>query len=83
MKPQLAALATQYKGKVSTWAVNVDRAPNLSPVYAFDGVPALIGFHGGQPVWRQVGAPDPAILAAMFEDLSKRGDVQTWGTVTG
>jgi len=73
LKPQLAAVARDYRSKVQTWAINVDHAPNLSPVFAFDGVPVLVAFHGGQPVWRQVGSVEPSVLAKMYESLVARG----------
>lgn len=72
MKPHLAALSEQYRGKVQTWALVAERAPSGGLPWAFEGFPTLLGFQGGQPIWRQVGAPDPARLAQMFEDLAGR-----------
>ena len=72
LKPNLAALAQQYQGKVQAWALVAERSPQHGPVFSADGVPTLIGFVKNQPVWRQVGAPEPALLATMFEDLARR-----------
>ena len=82
VKPHLSALDDQYRPKVSTWIINVARAPNLAPFY-FEGVPVLMGFHQGQPLWRQVGAPEPSVLAKMYEDLAGRGAQPTWSGAKG
>ena len=71
MKPGLEAVAKQFKGRVDTWQVNVDRSQGLGETFAADGVPVLMGFHNSTPVFRQVGAPDQQTLAAMFDHLAK------------
>ena len=72
LKPRLAAMANKYHENVQPWALVAEEAPVHGPAFAADGVPALLGFVGGQPVWRHVGAPDNTALSAMFDDLVRR-----------
>jgi len=85
MKPTLAALAARYERRVPTWYVTVDRAPGLGSVFARDGVPVLMGWLGGRPVYRTLGAPAPDVLAEMYEDLARlrTGAARTWSQVSG
>lgn len=85
LKPWLAALSDRYKARVPTWYVTVDRAPMIGSMFAADGVPVLMGFHGGGPVYRTLGAPTPEVLAEMYEDLARLGSGQqrTWSQVSG
>lgn len=63
--------------------VNVERAPQIGPVFAHDGVPTIYGFHGGSPVWRQLGSPDPTTLAQMYEGLAGLAGGPTWSGTPG
>ena len=79
LKPNLAAAANKYHGKVQTWALVAERSPVHGPTLAAEGVPTLMGFVGGEPVWRKVGAPDNVTLGAMYDDLVARPAMPTGG----
>jgi len=80
IKPVMAALDERYRNKVNTWVVNVETAQGLGTLYANDGVPVLMGFLRGKPVWRQVGAPDPETLGKMYADLAAKGAEPGWSS---
>lgn len=83
LKPRLGQMANKYHGQVQTWALVAEDAPINGPPLSADGVPALLGFVAGQPVWRQVGAPDNATLESMYQDLVRRRAAQPTGPAIG
>lgn len=78
MKPHLNALGDRFRGKVDSWILVAQRGGPRTAALAFDGVPALYGFHRGELLWRDVGFSDPGRLAAMYEALARRGTGQGW-----
>jgi thioredoxin 1 len=55
MAPILKDVAKQINGKVRILKIDVDRNPKVAAQYQIQGVPTLILFKNGQPVWRQSG----------------------------
>jgi len=83
LKPQLDALEPRFRGKVKTYAVNVERSPSLGGFFGVEGVPMIVGFLHGQPVWKHLGLPEsPDVLAKMYEELQQRSKV-SWGGTPG
>jgi thioredoxin 1 len=55
MAPILEQVANQHQGKVKVIKVDVDKNPAAAQQFRVQGIPTLILFHKGQPVWRQSG----------------------------
>ncbi|KAA9339068.1 thioredoxin [Hymenobacter busanensis] len=55
MAPILQQVAARHQGKLKVIKVDVDRNPAAAQQYRVQGIPTLILFHQGQPVWRQSG----------------------------
>lgn len=53
--PILKEVAASVRDKVRIIKVDVDKAPAVSEQFQIRGVPTLILFKKGQPVWRQSG----------------------------
>ena len=56
MAPALQAFAAEMGDRVQVIKIDVDKNPQLSLDYQIQGVPTLILFREGKPVWRQSGA---------------------------
>jgi thioredoxin 1 len=56
MAPALQAFAAEMGDRVQVIKIDVDKNPQLSLDYQIQGVPTLILFKEGKPVWRQSGA---------------------------
>ncbi|WP_400191739.1 thioredoxin [Hymenobacter sp. B81] len=62
MAPILEQMAAQHQGKLKVIKIDVDRNPAAAQQYHVQGIPTLILFHKGQPVWRQSGVvPGPQL----------------------
>jgi thioredoxin 1 len=56
LSPTVQKVASEYKGKIVTIKVNVDRKPNLASRYQISGIPTVMLFAGGNAVLRFSGA---------------------------
>ena len=56
MAPILQQVAAEHAGKVKVIKVDVDKNPAAAQQFRVQGIPTLILFHQGKPVWRQSGA---------------------------
>lgn len=56
MAPALQAYASEMGEKLQVIKIDVDRNPQVALEYQIQGVPTLILFKQGRPVWRQSGA---------------------------
>ncbi|MFA6260826.1 MAG: thioredoxin [Bacteroidia bacterium] len=65
MKPILEELKTEIGEEATIIKVDVDKSPGVSEVFSIQGVPTLILFKAGQPVWRQAGV----VSARQLKDL--------------
>jgi thioredoxin 1 len=62
MAPILQQVAARHQGKIKVIKVDVDRNPAAAQQFRVQGIPTLILFHQGQPVWRQSGVvPEPQL----------------------
>jgi thioredoxin len=66
VEPVLKKLAKQYEGKVDLWKVNADEQPELLRKLKIYGIPTLVGFNGGEEVFRHTGAGAQDILERVF-----------------
>ncbi len=53
--PVLKEVKTEIGDQVRIIKIDVDQSPAVAQQYAVSGVPTLILFRNGQPVWRQSG----------------------------
>ena len=56
LSPTVQKVAFEYKGRVVTIKVNVDKKPNLASRFQISGIPTVMLFAGGNPVLRFSGA---------------------------
>jgi thioredoxin 1 len=56
-------VAAQHQGKLKVIKIDVDRNQAVAQQFRVQGIPTLILFHKGQPVWRQSGVVPGTQLA--------------------
>jgi thioredoxin 1 len=74
MEPVLAALATEYKGRVRLAAIDVNNEPILAERYGVRSMPTLVVLRDGREVGRVVGSRPRAFVAGVL-DRALSGDV--------
>ena len=67
LAPTMAALATEYAGKVKVGKLNVDENQNVTIQYQVRGIPAVMLFKGGVMVDQVVGLADKAAFKQMID----------------
>jgi thioredoxin 1 len=73
LAPQLKVFAREHDGRVKVLKIDVDQNPQLAGALQVQGVPTLILFQDGQPVWRQSGALSSAQLAQQLNPFLPQG----------
>lgn len=68
--PILKQLKDQLGEKISIIKVNVDNNQAAAQSYNVSGIPTLILFRKGRPVWRQSGVASAAALAQVIQQHS-------------
>ena len=72
MAPILEQVAARHQGKIKVVKVDVDRNPAAAQQFRVQGIPTLILFHQGQPVWRQSGVvPEPQLNQVLAGFVNK------------
>ncbi|MFZ1527706.1 MAG: thioredoxin [Ferruginibacter sp.] len=68
--PILKQVKDQLGEAVSIIKINVDKNPAAAQTYQVSGIPTLILFKKGQPVWRQSGVVQAGILTQVIKNYS-------------
>jgi thioredoxin len=74
MDPILAALATEYRGRVRIAALDVNQEPVVAERYNVRSMPTLVILRDGKEVGRVVGSRPRAFVAGVL-DRALHGDV--------
>ena len=70
MSPILKEVKDNVGDAVSVIKVDVDKNPQAAAMYQVQGVPTLILFKNGEPVWRQSGVVPKANLIKIIEQFT-------------
>jgi len=68
--PILKEVASVIKEKARILKVDVDKSPAVAEQYQIRGVPTLILFKKGQPVWRQSGVANRQQLIQLIDQYA-------------
>ena len=68
MEPHLAAVSSEYAGRVEVWKLNADENPEAVQALKIFGIPTTIVYRQGVEVMRRTGSQNTASLRALFED---------------
>ena len=55
LNPIMKEVAKELKGQLKVIKVNVDQKPQIAARYQIQGIPTMILFKNGEPVWRTSG----------------------------
>lgn len=72
MSPILKEVKDNVGDAVSVIKVDVDKNPQAAAMYQVQGVPTLILFKNGEPVWRQSGVVPKANLIEIIEQFTSK-----------
>jgi thioredoxin 1 len=67
MHPILQELKKEIGESITILKIDVDKSPNTAAAYQIQGVPTLILFKKGMPVWRQSGVMPAKQLKAIIK----------------
>jgi len=67
MMPILSELKSLIKNQVKIIKIDVDKNPSVAAAYQVRGVPTLILFKQGKPVWKQSGVVPTQQLKEIIE----------------
>ena len=70
MAPILAAVKKEVGDAVTIIKVDVDKSPQAATEYQVQGVPTLILFKNGKPLWRQSGVVPKAGLIGVIKKFT-------------
>jgi thioredoxin 1 len=66
MAPHLAAVSSEYAGRVDVWKINADEQPGVVRELGIMGIPTLIVYRNGREVTRYVGGMGATGMRALF-----------------
>jgi len=70
VSPTIQRIAGEFKGKILTIKVNVDRKPNIAAQYQIQSIPTIMLFHKNQILIRLTGGlPYDALKAEIQKSL--------------
>lgn len=67
LAPILKELASLMNGRIKILKIDVDKNQKIAAKYQIQGVPTLILFKAGTPVWRQSGVAPASQLQALIK----------------
>jgi len=67
MAPILKEVKNEIGDAINIIKVDVDKSPQAAQVYQVQGVPTLILFKNGKPLWRQSGVVPKAGLVSVIK----------------
>ncbi len=70
MTPVLKEIKAEIGDAVTIIKVDVDKSPQAAHEYQVQGVPTLILFKNGKPIWRQSGAMPKAGLIGVIKKFT-------------
>jgi thioredoxin 1 len=70
MGPILQDLASKVDGKAKIIKIDVDKNPMVANKFEIKGVPTLMLFKDGEPVWRQSGVLQSSQLESIIQQYS-------------
>lgn len=70
MAPVLKEVKKELGESVTIIKVDVDKSPNAAHEYQVQGVPTLILFKNGKPLWRQSGVVPKAGLVGVIKKFT-------------
>ena len=70
MAPILVAVKKEVGDAVTIIKVDVDKSPQAAQEYQVQGVPTLILFKNGKPLWRQSGVVPKAGLVSVIKKFT-------------
>jgi thioredoxin 1 len=70
MAPILSAVKKEIGDAVTIIKVDVDKSPQAAQEYQVQGVPTLILFKNGKPLWRQSGVVPKAGLIGVIKKFT-------------
>lgn len=65
--PEVKKVAKEMKGKIRVVKLNVDENPQIAGQFGIRGIPTLILFYKGKPLWRQSGVMPAAAIKNAVE----------------
>lgn len=71
MSPILKEVKSELADAVTIIKVDVDKSPQAAQQYQVQGVPTLILFRNGKPVWRQSGVVPKSALVGIIKNFTK------------
>jgi len=70
MSPILKEVKSEMGNTVTIIKVDVDKSPQAAHQYQVQGVPTLILFRNGKPVWRQSGVVPKNALVGVIKNFT-------------
>jgi len=67
MEPHLAAVSSEYTGRVEVWKLNADEDPEAVRALKIYGIPTTIVYRQGVEVMRRTGSQNTTSLRSLFE----------------
>ena len=72
VSPNIKKIAREFKGKLLTIKVNVDRKPHIAAQYRIQSIPTIMMFHGEKILMRLTGAlPYDTLKAEIQKNLEQ------------